>query len=132
MNTQTTDFMDFQQELLQTTREAIELSNEYLKARKEYASLFNKIVVLLNKSGLDKSKKSVDNKIIELLSDKTYGELAQQIHAKMLEAESQYKGLENVLKAYMAHASAIQSIMKQQVSGEVLEGIKAKYTIDKS
>lgn len=132
MNKQTTDFMDFQQELLETTREAIKLSNEYLKARKQYASLFNQIVVLLNKSGLDKSKKSIDNKIVELLSHPIYGEQAQQYNAKMLQAENYYKGLENVLKAYMAHASAIQSIMKQQVSGEVLEGIKAKYTIDKS
>ena len=127
MNKQTTDFMDFQQELLQTTREAIELSNEYLKARKEYASLFNKIVVLLNKSGLDKSKKSVDNKIIELLSDKTYGELAQQIYAKMLEARAEYKGLENVIKSYHNHTSGLQSVMKMQISGEIAENVKAKY-----
>lgn len=127
MNTQTTDFMDFQQELLQTTREAIELSNQYLKARKKYASLFNQIVVLLNKSGLDKSKKSVDNKIIELLSHKTYGELAQQIHSQMLEAQATYKGLENVIKSYHNHTSGLQSVMKMQISGEIAENVKAKY-----
>ena len=42
--------MDFQQELLSTTRENIDLAKEYLKNRQIYSSSFNKLVVLIHKA----------------------------------------------------------------------------------
>lgn len=52
-----TDFMDFQEELLATTRQAMELSNSYLEARKENSHCFNQLQVLIQKAGLHKTKK---------------------------------------------------------------------------
>ena len=63
----------------------------------------------------------------ELLSDITYGEIAKQYYSEMLKAEAEYKGLEIVTKAYSNHASALQSIMKMQISGEINENVKTKY-----
>ena len=121
------DIMDFQEELLSTTRENIDLAKEYLKNRQVYSSSFNKLVVLIHNAGLEKSKKSIENKITELLSDATYGEVAKQYYSEMLKAEAEYKGLEIVTKAYSNHASALQSIMKMQISGEINENVKTKY-----
>lgn len=122
-----TDIMDFQQELLETTRENIELSKEYLNNRKIYSSNFNKLIVLIHNAGLEKSKKSLENKIAELLSNKTYGEVAKVYYAEMLKAEAEYKGLEQVCKAYQIHSSGLQSIMKMQLSGEINQNVRIKY-----
>jgi hypothetical protein len=121
------DIMDFSQELLATTREAIENSKLYLDARKEFNSCLNQLQVLIFKAGLEKTKKSQENKIIELLSDNLWGEQAREINEKMLESEAQYKGLELVVKSYQAHASALQSILKMQINGENSQAIQQKY-----
>ena len=122
------DFMDFQAELIQTTRENIKLSNDYLTARKSYASNFNKLIVLVNKAGLSKSKKAIENKIAELLACDIYGIEANEIYKQMLEDEAVYKGLEVVCKAYQTHSSGLQSIIKQQINGEIAEATKNKYS----
>ena len=122
-----TDFMDFQEELLTTTREAIELSREYLKARKEYSHYQNQLQVLLYKANLHTSKKSIDNKIVELMAHNIYGEQARELNLKMNEAENTYKGIELVNKSYLAHALALQSVIKTQISSEISENVKAKY-----
>ena len=120
------DFLTFEEELLSTTREAIDYSNMYLQARKENKSAYNALQALIYKAGLHTSKKSVENKIIELLSS-PYGKEAQEMNEKMNEKEAEYKGLELVCKAYLAHASALQSIIKTQISGEMSEIMKNKY-----
>lgn len=121
------DFMDFTQELLSTTSEAKDLSKNYLEARKEYAKCFNKLVVLLGKAGLDKSKKQIDNKIIELLNDEAYGDLANEYYTKMLEHQAEYKGLKLVLQAYNTHATGLMSIVKNQHLGEMSDAMQRKY-----
>lgn len=120
------DFIDFSTELLQTTREAIELSKEYLETRKIYSECFNKIQILLQKANII-NKKSVENKIIELMNHNVYGDEAQKINEKMLETENLYKSLELVVKAYLAHASALQSVLKTQITAELNENVKSKY-----
>ena len=122
-----TDFLDFQQELLETTKEGINLSKEYLNARKEYASYYNKLIALISKTGLSKSKKSIENKIAELLEHLNYGEVAKDYYQKLLDCEASYKGLEVVTKAYAAHASGLQSVIKTQISGEIAEATRNKY-----
>lgn len=121
------DFITFEQELLNTSREAIEFSKMYLDARKQSSHCFNQLQVLLNKANLHTSKKSAENKIIELLADETYGEQARILNEELQSQESTYKGLELVVKAYLAHCSALQSVIKTQISAEINENVKAKY-----
>ena len=121
------DFISFQDELLSTSREAIEFSKMYLEARKNCSHCFNQLQVLLNKANLHTSKKSLDNKIIELIADKIYGEQAIKLNQDMNEHQATYKGLELVVKSYLAHCSALQSVIKTQISAEINENVKAKY-----
>lgn len=123
------DFMDFAEELLQTTTEAKAFSKEYLESRKHSAHCFNQLQVLLFKAGLHKTKKSPENKIIELLSDPIYGQEATKLNEEMTEYEANYKGLELVIKAHLAHSSALQSIIKNQMQGEISESLKSKYIL---
>ena len=122
------DFLDFSQELLSTTAECISLSKEYLNSRKKHAECFNKLIVLINKAGLEKSKKQIDNKIAELLSHQQYGEDARKIYEHMLMEEANYKGLEQVCKAYNSHSVAICAVLKSQQQGEINENMKNKYS----
>ena len=121
--------MDFTEELLQTTTEAKAFSKKYLESRKHSAHCFNQLQVLLFKAGLHKTNKSPENKIIELLSDPIYGLEATKLNEEMTEHEATYKGLEVVIKAHLAHSSALQSIMKNQQQGELTEGLKNKWVI---
>lgn len=121
------DFITFEQELLNTSREAIEFSKMYLEARKNSSHCFNQLQVLINKAGLHTSKKSPENKIIELMADNTYGEQAIKLNQEMNDYTSTYKGLELVVKSYLAHCSALQSVIKTQISAEINENVRAKY-----
>ena len=121
------DFITFEQELLNTSREAIEFSKMYLEARKNSSHCFNQLQILLNKANLHTSKKSPENKIIELMADKIYGEKASKLNQEMNDYQSTYKGLELVVKSYLAHCSALQSVIKTQISAEINENVKAKY-----
>ena len=121
------DFMTFQEELLETTREAINNSKLYLEARKDSSRCFNDLQVLIYKAGLHTSKKSPENKIIELMADKVYGEEARELNKQMNEQTAMYKGLELVVKSFLAHSSALQSCIKTQISGEIAEATKNKY-----
>ena len=121
------DFITFEQELLNTSREAIELSRMYLEARKNCSHCLNQLQALIYKADLHTSKKSPQNKIIELMADKTYGEEASKLNTQMSNYESEYKGLEMCVKAYLAHCSALQSVIKTQISAEINENVRAKY-----
>ena len=122
------DFTTFEQELLSTSREAIEFSKMYLEARKNSSHCFNQLQVLINKANLHTSKKSPENKIIELMADNTYGEQAIKLNQEMNDYTSTYKGLELVVKSYLAHCSALQSVIKTQISAEINENVRAKYS----
>lgn len=121
------DFISFQDELLTTSREAIEFSKLYLQARKNNSHAFNQLQVLINKAGLQKTKKSIENKILELMADENYGEQAIKLNIEMSESESEYKSYELIVKAYLAHCSALQSVLKVQQSGELTEAMKNRY-----
>lgn len=123
------DFLTFSEELIQTTTQGIDFASQYLEARKECSHCFNQLQVLIQKAGLETSKKSPQNKIIELMANKTYGAQAQELNAQMLKSEAEYRGLELVVKTYLAHASALQSVMKTQINSENLENSKNKYSV---
>ena len=124
------DFLTFEEELLNTSREAIEFSKMYLEARKNSSHCFNQLQILLNKAKLHTSKKSPENKIIELMADDNYGKEATKLNTDLHNYESTYKGLELVIKSYLAHCSAIQSVIKTQISSEISENCKNKYNRD--
>ena len=126
-NNEQTDFMTFSEELISTTTQGIDFAHKYLEARKECSHCFNQLQVLIHKAGLETSKKSPQNKIIELMANRQYGEEAQELNSKMLDKEAEYKGLELVCKAYQSHASALQSVLKTQISAEISENVRAKY-----
>lgn len=121
------DFISFEQELLNTSREAIELSKAYLEARKNCSHCLNQLQTLIYKADLHTSKKSPENKIIELMADKELGETATKLNKAMQNYEAEYKGLEMCVKAYLAHCSALQSVIKTQISAEINENVRAKY-----
>lgn len=121
------DFLTFEQELLSTSREAMALSEAYLDTRKKCSHCLNQLQSLIYKANLHTSKKSPQNKIIELMADKNYGEEARKLNTEMSNYESEYKGLEICVKAYLAHCSALQSVIKTQISAEINENVRAKY-----
>lgn len=121
------DFLTFEEELLNTSREAIDFSKMYLEARKNSSHCFNQLQILLNKAKLHTSKKSPENKIIELMADDNYGKEATKLNTDLNNYESTYKGLELVVKAYLAHCSALQSVIKTQISAEINENVRVKY-----
>lgn len=121
------DFLTFEEELLNTSREAIDFSKMYLEARKNSSHCFNQLQILLNKAKLHTSKKSPENKIIELMADDNYGKEATKLNTDLHNYESTYKGLELVVKSYLAHCSALQSVIKTQISAEISENCKNKY-----
>ena len=127
MQIENIDFISFEEELLNTSREAIELSRMYLDARKKCSHCLNQLQSLIYKADLHTSKKSPQNKIIELMADKTYGQEANKLNTEMSNYESEYKGLELCIKSYLAHCSALQSVLKVQQSGELTEAMKSKY-----
>ena len=126
------DFITFEEELLNTSREAISFSKLYLEARKNASHCFNKLQVLINKSGLHTNKKSIENKIIELMANKIYGEEATKLNQEMLDSEAEYKSYELIIKSYLAHCSGLQSILKVQQNGELTEIMKNRYNIYKN
>lgn len=122
------DFITFEEELLNTSREAISFSKLYLEARKNASHCFNQLQILINKAKLHTSKKKLENKIVELLANEQYGEQAQKLNTDMNNYESTYKGLELIIKSYLAHCSSLQSVIKTQISAEINENVRAKYS----
>ena len=117
---------DYSSELLKTAKELKELAFEYKNARSEYSQALNGLIALIHKSGLAKDKAAFENKIPKLLETEFNVE-AQKLINKFYNSQALYKGLEEVLKAYQAHISGIQSVIKYNLSGEVAEATRLKY-----
>ena len=117
---------DYSSELLKTAKELKELAFEYKNARSEYSQALNGLISLIHKSGLAKDKAAFENKIPKLLETEFNVE-AQKLINKFYNSQALYKGLEEVLKAYQAHISGIQSVIKYNLSGEVAEATRLKY-----
>lgn len=117
---------DYSSELLSTAKELKELAFEYKNARSDYSQALNGLIALIHKSGLAKDKAAFENKIPKLLETEFNVE-AQRLIKQFYDSQSLYKGLEEVLKAYQAHISGIQSVIKYNLSGEVAEATRLKY-----
>ena len=123
----TPDVQDLTEQLLSLSKEIKTYSFEYHKARAEFARCFNKITVLIYKAGLQNSRASFENKIPMLIADPVYTDVAIALSSKMNDAQQTYKGLEQVIDAYKAEISAIQSIIKFMNTGEITNAVNMKY-----
>ena len=118
---------DISQQLVRISEEMKTLANAYREARKTYGESLNKLTVMIYKSGLHNNKASFDNKIPMLIAHPKFTDEAIETTTKLNESEQEYKGLEQVLKAYQAQISGIQSVIKFMLQGEISENVKNKY-----
>ena len=121
--------MDYAQELAQNAKEFKEIAYEYKKERASYAEALNKLTALIYKTGLHDDKAAFENKLTKLLATPKAEEAKQYIE-QLNEAQANYKGLKMVCKAYQAEISAIQSVIKYNLQGEINENIANKASLE--
>lgn len=119
------DYQDYAQELSENAHGFKELAFEYKKERASYAEALNGLTVLIWKADLHDDKASFENKLIKLLAT-PYTKEAQPLIEQFNTSRANYKGLEMVLEAYKAQISAIQSVIKYNLQGELAEAVKNK------
>lgn len=109
----------------QLAKQFKEYAFEYKKERALYSEALNKLTSLLYMSGLKDDKASFENKLVKLLAT-DYAEEAQHYIYQLNTSRGNYKGWEAVLEAFKAHISAIQSVIKFNLTGELQETIANK------
>lgn len=124
-----TDCLDYAQELAQIAKEFKEIAYEYKNQRANYAEALNKLTALIYKTGLHSDKAAFENKLTKLLAT-SMAEEAKHYIEMLNESQAEYKGLKMVCKAYQAEISAIQSVMKYNLEGELNENIANKANVD--
>lgn len=123
------DHMDYAQQLAQNAKEFKEIALEYKKERANYAEALNKLTALIYKARLHDDKAAFENKLTKLLAT-SYAEQAKTYIEQLNESQAQYKGLKMVCKAYQAEISAIQSVIKYNLQGEINENIANKASLE--
>ena len=120
------DNMDYASELRSITKEYKQFAFEYKKERALYSEALNKLISLIYETGIHKDKASFENKLPKLLTtDKA--DIAKIYIEQMNTARGNYKGWDKVLSAYQAEISAIQSVIKYNLSGEINNALNNKY-----
>ena len=120
------DTMDYASELRNITKEYKQFAFEYKKERALYSEALNKLINLIYETGLHEDKAAFENKLTKLLAtDKA--EVAKIYIQQMNEARGNYKGWDKILSAYQAEVSAIQSVIKYNLQGEVNTNLANKY-----
>lgn len=123
------DIQDYSQQLLSTAKEFKGYAFQYKKERALYSEALNKLISLINKSGLSDDKSAFENKLPKLLKT-VYANEAQFYIEQLNTSRGNYKGWEQVLEAYRAEVSAIQSVIKYNLQGELAENIAQKVRQD--
>ena len=123
------DCLDYAQELSKLAKEFREISYEYKKERASYAEALNKLTGLIYRTGLHNDKAAFENKLTKLLAT-SEAAMAQKYIEQMNASQAEYKGLKMVCKAYQAEISAIQSVIKYNLLGEMNENIANKANVD--
>lgn len=123
------DHQDYANELQSIAKEFKQFAFEYKKDRALYAEALNQLTNLLYKANLQDDKAAFENKLTKLLATR-YAEEAQKYIGQLHESRANYKGWEMVLEAYKAHISAIQSVIKYNLTGELNTNIANKATVD--
>ena len=123
------EIRDYAEELLENAKELKAYSAEYKKERQLHSQAINTLTNLIYKSGLHSDKASFENKLTKLLAT-DYADEAKKAIEQMNTARANYKGFEEVLKAYQTYISSIQSIIKWNLTGELTEAVKEKVIQD--
>lgn len=120
------DHLDYASELLNISKEYKQFAFDYKKERALYSEALNKLIGLIYETGLHNDKSSFENKLPKLLkTDKA--EIAKIYIEQMNTARGNYKGWKEVLESYKAQISAIQSVIKFNLTGELNSNIANKY-----
>lgn len=123
------DYLDYAQELSKLSKEFRDIAYLYKDARASNAEALNKLTSLIYKTGLHDDKAAFENKLTKLLATPKAEEAKKYIE-QLNESQAEYKGLKMVCKAYQAEISAIQSVIKYNLLGEVNENIANKANVD--
>lgn len=121
--------LDYAQELAKLAKEFRDIAYEYKKERANYAEALNKLTSLIYATGLYNDKAAFENKLTKLLATNK-ADIAQHYIEQMNAAHAEYKGLKMVCKAYQAEISAIQSVIKYNLLGEMNENIANKANVE--
>ena len=121
------EIRDYAEELIQNARELKLYSSEYKKERQMHSQAINTLTNLIYKSGLHDNKASFENKLAKLLAT-PYAKEAKSAIEQMNTARANYKGFEEVLKAYQTYISSIQSILRWHLQGELTTAVQNKLT----
>lgn len=120
------DSMDYASELRSITKEYRQFAFEYKKERALYSEALNKLINLIYETGLHNDKAAFENKLTKLLAtDKA--EIAKIYIEQMNAARGNYKGWKEVLNSYQAEVSAIQSVIKYNLQGEIHASLDNKF-----
>lgn len=119
------DTQDYAQELRENAKEFKQYAFEYKKERVLYAEALNKLTGLIYRANLSDDKAAFENKLSKLLCT-PYKEEAEFYIKQFNEARANYKGWEMVLEAYKAQISAIQSVIKYNLQGELQQSVAEK------
>ena len=122
--------LDYSNELREKSEEFKEFAFEYKKERALYSDALNKLISLIYETGLHTDKASFENKLPKLLTTNK-ADKAKFYIEQMNSAKGNYKGWDKVLEAYKAEISAIQSVIKYNLTGEYVEQMKNKYEKEK-
>ena len=120
---------DYAEELLENAKELKIYSAHYKKERQLHSDAINKLTGLIYQSGLHDDKASFENKLTKLLAT-PYAKEAKQAIEQMNTARANYKGFEEVLKAYQTYISSIQSIIKWNLTAEISTALEQKIQQD--
>lgn len=118
--------MDYAQELWRISSDFRRDAFEYKKERALYSEALNQLTKLIYLTGLHNDKSSFENKLTKLLATPQV-EIAQKYIEQLNDSRAAYKGWEMVLKSYESQISAIQSVIKYNLQGEVHQAISNKY-----
>ncbi len=120
------DNMDYASELRNITKEYKQLAFEYKKERALYSEALNHLIGLIYETGLHNDKSAFENKLTKLLATPK-SEIARVYIEQLNTARNNYKGYDKILSAYQSEVSAIQSVIKYNLTGEVQQAIMNKY-----
>lgn len=119
------DSLDYAQELRQISNNYLESAYNYKHERALYSEALNTLINLVHITGLHNNKASFDNKLSMLL-DTEHADIAQEFIEQLNSAKANYKGWEMVCSAHQAQISAIQSVIKYNLQGEINNNLVIK------
>lgn len=122
-------YLDLTQQLSGIAQEYKQNAYYYKEERANYAEALNKLTGLIYVTGLHDDKASFENKLTKLLATPKAEEAKKWIEQLNI-SEANYKGWEMVCKANGAEISAIQSVIKYNLTGELNANIANKAQVD--